>query len=86
MRYNNVELNRLEAIVEAFSNYFKSAFLQPNGDSYAVNGRNHSNMPIISVAALSEDEIVLSMRRLKNKMTCGPDNIPRFLVKDCAHV
>ena len=76
MRYNIVELNRRKLQSTRSATISKVLF----------NGGNHTNMPIISVAALSEDEIVLSMRRLKNKMTCGPDNIPSFLVKDCAYV
>lgn len=87
MHYNDTELNNPQAIVEAFSNYFSSVFLQPSdNDNTNTNFEFDLNLPDISIRSLSEEEIILSIKKLKNKMTTGPDHIPSFFVRDCAYV
>lgn len=87
MHHDNTELNNPQSIVDAFSDYFKSVFLQSNGDvdineDFGIN----INMPHLTIDRLTEDEVALSMKKLKNKMTCGPDRCPSFLIRDCAVV
>lgn len=83
----NQEFNNPSDIVESFKKYFHSVFLQSNNTFDA--SRNFDidiNMPTISINGFSEIEIINSIKKLKNKMTCGPDLIPSFFVKDCAQV
>jgi hypothetical protein len=38
------------------------------------------------VDRVTEREIVLAISKLKNNETCGPDQIPSFLIRDCRHL
>ena len=35
---------------------------------------------------VSESEVLKALKKIKPKFTKGPDNIPAFIVKDCAHI
>ena len=40
----------------------------------------------MSLTSFSEIEVLKSLKKIKPKLTKGPDNIPAFIVKDCAAV
>lgn len=79
---NNETLDTPQDIVNGFSEYFNSVYLPK---SQITPNHSHSNFPSIEVKHINESEIIQATKRLKNKMTAGDDQIPSFLVKDCAH-
>lgn len=87
MRHNDEELHNPQDIVEAFSRLFEQAFphSEPN-DTIDIDLNIGVNFPSLNVNNLSEEEITDSIKKLKNKMTSGPDCIPSFLIRDCAYV
>ncbi|KAJ8976799.1 hypothetical protein NQ317_004349 [Molorchus minor] len=85
--YQNTTYENPQDIVNAFGNYFKSVYISPeNNDANNVIDSSYFNHLNINVTNISEDEIFKAIKQLKNKMTSGADNIPSFLVKDCAGV
>lgn len=44
---------------------------------------NHNIALDVKTKTITEKEIFEASRKLKNKFTTGPDNIPCFLIKDC---
>lgn len=85
MTYNNVLYNSPDSIVEVFSEYFSSVYLPVENNSN-VNTilQTTPNLNLNSNFVITENDIIKAIRKLKNKMTSGPDQIPSFLVKDCA--
>ncbi|XP_063913193.1 uncharacterized protein LOC135129854 [Zophobas morio] len=84
MFYNDECNSDPNIIVNSFAHYFKSVFIDssPLTDDVIFTKVNNT----VSVTYISEDEIIKELKRMKNSMTSGPDSIPSFLLKDCAHV
>lgn len=77
---DNALITDPQLIANAFGDYFSSVFSAPL-QQQALN----SVLPLLDVrmSLITENEIDIAIRKLKNKSTCGIDNIPSFLVKDC---
>lgn len=77
------ELRDPQVIIESFATYFGGVYLPGTlGQVQMLN----ADCPSIFINSFSEAEILLSIGKLKNKLTAGADQIPAFFVKDCAHV
>nr|CAH7714539.1 unnamed protein product [Callosobruchus chinensis] len=74
-----------ESIVNAFADFFKSMFDLPENPTQSnENAILYFCNPIeISNEQITENEILIAAKKIKNKLTSGPDQIPSFLVKDC---
>jgi hypothetical protein len=72
-------------IVNKFANYFSQSF---NRNSISSIGTHNPtvNQNVLYVDRVTEREIVLAISKLKNNETCGPDQIPSFLIRDCRHL
>lgn len=72
-------------IVNTFANSFSKIFISPCDSSQIQFSKPNtlSSNTHIFVEHICETEILQAAKRLKNKLTSGPDNIPSFLVKDC---
>lgn len=70
-------------IVNAFSSFFSSSYLQAS-DISTIN--NLSSFSTIDIGAFDEKDVMKALKMLKPKMTTGPDHIPSFVVRDCATV
>lgn len=51
--------------------------------------RDHKQVDIgnttdINFSPINETEVLATIKKLKNKMTSGPDDIPSFIVRDCS--
>jgi hypothetical protein len=46
----------------------------------------HSDTNNVNTPFISESDVTSALKKLKPKLTAGPDNIPAFLLKDCASV
>nr|CAH7768143.1 unnamed protein product [Callosobruchus chinensis] len=84
MVYNGAVLDDPQSIVEGFGNFFKRVYsisqYQDRTDELIID--QIFDVDLVS-EPISEDEIFEANRKLKDKQTSGPDNIPSFLVKDC---
>lgn len=78
------EIENPQNIVDHFSQFFRSVYL-PLSDTIPAPDIV-SNLPCINIDQLSESDIKIAIKRLKNKMTSGHDQIPSFLIKDCVNV
>ena len=70
-------------VTTAFMEYFASVYesssdvlFSPDTDSGCADG-------IIPLPVFTGDDVLRSARRMKPKMSCGPDGIPYFIVRDC---
>ena len=73
-------------IVESFANFFGSVYQQSNNFTAPQNDIPLESLSNISIAVLSESDILTSLKLLKNKPTAGCDDIPSFIIRDCANV
>ena len=69
-------------IANAFASFFGSVYSAPSNRVYSK--RKSTLASCITLNNLSEQVILRALERLKDRATCGPDNIPCFVVKDCA--
>nr|CAH7749762.1 unnamed protein product [Callosobruchus chinensis] len=87
MMYNGETVNDPQSIVNTFADFFSSVYSVPDHTNVSCDYVFDHNVFIdISCEPISESEILLASRKLKNKMTSGPDQIPSFLVKDCIKI
>lgn len=86
MYFDGVPLNNPHDIVNAFANYFSQSYTDPSLDNENNSTENGcpNNNPIVNINAFHEVEVIQALKRVKPKMTTGPDSIPAFLLKDCA--
>lgn len=45
-----------------------------------------SNLPLVNIDHLTEVDVFTALKKLKNKMMSGHDQIASFVLKDCAAV
>lgn len=88
MQYDGETLEEPVPIVNAFAHFFNSVFSPPDeADAHEDTYQSlFSNSSTISLNNISEAEVIKAGKKLKDKMTSGPDGIPSFLVKDCISV
>lgn len=86
MKYNGLEFDSPESIVNAFGEYFSSVYITSN----PVNPNYSNTQPLanlaISTPVIHESEILAILKCAKNTMTSGCDGIPSFLLRDCANI
>ena len=70
-------------IVNAFANFFMSVYNTPSNIA-SMSAEESTNSPHIVVNQLTRENVLNSLKKLKPKLTQGPDNIPSFIIKDCA--
>lgn len=70
-----------QGVVDAFARYFGSVYTTDSVDGESAYV--HTNTSCIHIPRIMEIETATAIRKLKNKMTAGPDGVPSFLVRDC---
>ncbi|XP_030767047.1 uncharacterized protein LOC115890839 [Sitophilus oryzae] len=84
MEYENTQLSDTSQILDAFGSFFRSVYeqKQDNWDGCPVQ------LPLncVSLIGLDESDVLNALRKLKAKVTAGPDSVPSFIVRDCAAV
>lgn len=84
MTYNGNTIGNPQGIVNSFASFFESVFVQ---SCHSLCTDDSSNNQInLKLPTISEEDVFKAIKRLKNKMTAGPDEIPSFFVKDCSRV
>lgn len=85
MTYNDVHLSCPKDVVNAFADHFAKSFALNNNP--AVNLMCSSiNVNTLNIGCISEENVYKAIQKLKPKLTSGPDQIPAFIVRDCASV
>lgn len=85
LQYNNMSYETPQDIVDGFSNYFSDVYI--DSDPTHINENPLSiNNNYINIRCITEEDLLKSIKKLKNKMTAGVDNVPSFVIKDCAAV
>ena len=85
MTLGKSNLNNPQDIVNGFANYFQQSYIHSSvRDPSKWNTDN--NVSSISVPAVNEDLVLQALKTFKNNTTCGPDEIPSFLLRDCATI
>jgi hypothetical protein len=82
MVFNNTTITDPQTIVESFADYFSQSFgRNPSVDipsaPYSYN--------VFNLTSVTYDDVLKALKRLK-RMTSGPDQIPAFVIRDCASV
>ena len=88
MSYQDLELSSPTEIVNAFGAYFSSVFISSDpsiDNSHNFTGKDIPNA-LVSISDITEEEILLALKRSKQSLTSGTDLIPSFILKDCAYV
>ena len=84
MYYNDKDLNCPKDIINSFADHFSESFVN---DQPPVNLNCSSlNKNVLCITSINEENVTAAIRKLKPKITCGPDQIPAFVVRDCANV
>lgn len=78
-------LNTPHSIVNGFATFFESVYLPTSNTSLSSPQQYNGNLPI-DIFSFTEEDILLSLRSLKDNLVMGNDNIPSFILKDCAQV
>nr|CAH7744555.1 unnamed protein product [Callosobruchus chinensis] len=85
MNYQNASYTDPTVIVNAFAEFFQSVYSAP--DETTIHDINTvfrgNNFIDISCEPISEEEIISASKKIKNKLTSGPDQLPSFFIKDC---
>lgn len=85
MSFENTVLNNPSDIVNKFSDLFDNDFSNQSTDEN-IETHFRNSYSFLGLTSISEKEIYEACKKCKDKMTTGPDNIPSFLVKDCASI
>lgn len=85
MVYNDKNLENMDEIVNSFANFFGNAFAAPSNISDITDHEIYNNCATLHLTEFSEADVLNALKRLKPKFTKGPDNIPAFIIRDCAH-
>ena len=78
---DNTSLDNPTDIGNVFASFFYSVFIDSSLSNITYDDGNN-----ISLDDLDTNGVLNSLKCTKNKSTAGPDKIPAFILKDCAHV
>lgn len=88
MFFENKAYDNQQDIVNVFAEFFSSIFT-PTDNHIDVNIRKEITCYYnnnVHIDEITVDEIRQAIKKLKNKLTSGPDLIPAFVVKDCGYI
>jgi hypothetical protein len=83
MVFNNTTITDPQTIVESFADYFSQSFgRNPSVDIPSVP----YSYNVFNLTSVTYDDVLKALKRLKPSMTSGPDQLPAFVIRDCASV
>nr|CAI5827328.1 unnamed protein product [Callosobruchus analis] len=82
MTYNDINLSNPQDIADSFADFFAESLSVDNLNSYV--GRQEFNSNPLILTSVTPDQVFNALKRLKPKLTSGPDRIPAFILRDCA--
>ena len=83
MTLNGVSFDFPGDILNAFADYFSSVYVVSR-DCSNLASPNYTS--VVLLQNLCEAEVLESLTMQKNKLSSGYDQIPAFILKDCAHI
>lgn len=87
MRLDDREFKGPNEIAQAFCEAFQASFSPPSVENFSMlDSDHHHGRQVIAIEEVSVDEVLTQLKRLRPKQTAGPDLIPAYLIRDCAHV
>ena len=84
MTHNGQLLDYPLDIVNAFANYFSEVYIAST-NPLMLNFHPSSIDINITLEPFTEEEVLHTLKRSKNKLTRGTDGVPSFVVRDCAY-
>ncbi|KAJ3651923.1 hypothetical protein Zmor_017927 [Zophobas morio] len=82
MTYKNETITSPKSIVNYFADHFKSAYNSVKSDSKL--SFDFDSLSCWSLDTVSEKNVTNAINKLKMKSTSGPDNVPSFVIRECA--
>ena len=86
MVYDGIEFNSAEKIVKGFASYFSSVFVEDECDNLTSCDMVCDNIRVLHQFTITECDILAAVRKFKNNLTMGHDEVPSFVMKDCVNV
>ena len=83
MSYLNTSLLNPQDIVNAFAEHFSDSYSNLAHVDFNSLDEDLSNIPVF-VSAIDESDVLEALKNIKSNSTCGHDDIPGFLLSDCA--
>lgn len=81
MKFNNLELNTSDLIVDGFAEYFGSVYVKSDPVIHESISDNLNWCCPVHIATISDGEIFTALKKSKNTFSMGVDNIPSFLLR-----
>lgn len=84
MIFENETISDPQLISNLFADYFQQSYNKPDPpcNSFDFN-LDTSNNSYLNIRSFSEAEVSAALKKLKPKLTSGPDNVPSFVLRDC---
>lgn len=83
MTYQRMDLNTPESIANAFADFFSQTY---NPSRLLQISTIDSPAELLHITGFEEHDILKAIKKIKPKRTAGPDQIPAYLIRDCAYV
>jgi hypothetical protein len=85
MKYEDHDLHSEKEIVNGFAKCFSSVFVRDSDCANTLISDAVCDMGnVMHNFVIDNCDILSAIKKLKSDFTMGPDNVPAFLVKDCA--
>lgn len=81
MEYKNEVISDPQIISNSFADFFQKSYSIPEATISSYN--NIEDNSYLNIHHFTDDQIAVALKKLKPKLTSGPDNIPSFVVRDC---
>lgn len=66
------------------TDFFAKSYLPSS--NFHFNGIETNNLVVLNISSFTDTEVRNVLKQTKSKSTIGPDNIPAFMLRDCAYV
>ncbi len=88
IKFRNQECITPKEIADAFAKHFSSVFLGTTGTQGSEDAATlpRSNNIQISLPYVNIEDVIAGTKALKPKLSLGPDKIPPYVYKACAHL
>ena len=77
-------LHGMQDVVNGFANFFGSAFTNPT-DDMGDNNNLPTHNQYLHFTQFSQVDVLAALLKLKPKFVKGPDDVPAFIIRDCAY-
>ena len=84
MNCEGTVIDSTSGIIEAFAKYFSAVYVPSRRAETNMNAG--INMPNISIGSFTTHQVSNTIRQMKNCNSVGDDEIPYFIVHDCADI